>query len=111
MKRYISEIIIVAIFFLWILLLAGCSKTQPVSETIADNAINATTGLEQSLPVECKTDAIMTQIMVIKTQIRTITNACKTEKDVIEQKKRYYQWAFYGVLGLIGLFLAKKVLK
>ena len=111
MKRIITDCILVIVFFFVMLALVGCAKTQPVSETIADNAVNATTGLEQSLPIECKTDAIMTQITVIKTQIRAITNACETEKGVIEQEKRRYQWAFYGVLVVIGLFFAKKVLK
>ena len=111
MKRYLSEIIIFIIFFILALALCGCSKTTPVSEDIANGAINATTGLEQQLPVACKTDAIMTQITVIKTQIRAITNACETEKNVIEQQKQHYQWAFYGTLVLIGLFLARKVLK
>ena len=111
MKRCLADIIIFVIFFMLVLVLAGCARKEPVSETIANNAINATTQIEKDLPEQCKTEPIISQLSVIKTQIRAITNACETEKGVIEQEKRRYQWAFYGVLVVIGLFFAKKVLK
>jgi hypothetical protein len=93
------------------ILLSGCARETPVSNTIADNAITATTALEQSLPAECKTESITTQITVVKTQIRAIKNACETEKNVIEQEKTRWKWSFYGVLILIGLYIARKIFK
>ena len=109
MKRYISQIIIVAIFFLLGILLAGCIRTEPVSETIADNAINATNALEQSLPAECKTAAINTQITVIKTQIKAITNACETEKNEITRDKLKWKYSFWVLIGIVLAYILKKV--
>jgi len=93
------------------LALAGCAKTAPVSETITENAITATTALEQTLTEECKTDAIKTQLTVVKTQIRAINNACVAEKQAITQEKRKWQMGFWALLALIGLYVARKVLK
>lgn len=92
-------------------LISACSRATPVSDEIANGAIDATNGLEQQLPHECKTSTITTQLAVIKTQIRAITNACQTEKDVITEQKRKYQWAFFGLLAVVGMFIIKKVLK
>ena len=111
MKRYIPEIIIVAIFFLLILLLAGCSKTEPVSNTIADNAVNAVVAVEKTLPEECKTEAVKTQLTIVKSEIRNITKACESEKDIITQDKLKWKWSFWGMIVLIGLYIARKVMK
>ena len=111
MKRYFADIIIFVIFFMLGLVLAGCSRKEPVSQDIANNAINTATTIENNLSVECKTEPIMSQLEVIKTQIRSITKACETEKDAISAEKKRWQWAFYGLVIIIGLFFAKKVLK
>ena len=92
-------------------LISGCSRKAPVSQDIANNAINTATTIENNLPVECKTEPIMSQLSDIKTQIRSITKACETEKDAISAEKKRWQWAFYGSVIIIGLFFAKKVLK
>lgn len=93
------------------LTLSACVSEKPVSENLADNAVNATTALEQGLSKECKTDSIITQITVVKTEIKAISKACQTEKQVITQEKRKYQILFFGLLALVGIFLVKKVLK
>jgi PBP1b-binding outer membrane lipoprotein LpoB len=111
MKRYTTQIIIAAIFFLLALLLAGCAKNEPVSETIADNAINATNALEQSLPAECKTAAINTQITVIKTQIKAITSACETEKNDITRDKLKWKYSFWVLIGIILAYVFKRMTK
>ena len=111
MKKILGDCIIVLIFFLIILTLTGCAKKEPVSETIADNAINATTGLEQQLPEQCKTSAITTQLTLIKTQIRSISNACETEKQVIEQQRRGWKMSFWALIGLIIAYIFKRLTK
>lgn len=111
MKRIISDIVIVILLFVLMLALVGCAKNTPVSETIANNAINATTVLEQSLSADCKTDAITTQITVVKTQIRAISGACESEKDAITTEKLRWKWSFWALVGIIGVFLARKILK
>ena len=111
MKRYITNILIVAIFFLLALLLAGCAKNEPVSETIADNAVNATTALEKTLPEECKTESIKAQLTVIKTQIRAINSACETEKEVITGEKLRWKYSFWILIGIIAAYILRKVTK
>ena len=111
MKRYMTDIIIVAIFFLLVLLLAGCSKTEPVSNTIADNAVNTVVAVEKALPNECKTEAVKTQLTVVKSEIRSITSACESEKNVITQDKLKWKFGFWGLIIVIGLYIARKVIK
>lgn len=111
MQKIITNSIIALIFFLLLLLLCGCAKTTPVSENIADNAINATTALEQSLPTECKTEAITTQLVVIKTQIKAITNACETEKSILNQDKTKWKVGFWALIGLIIAYIFRRLTK
>lgn len=111
MKRYITDIIVVAIFFLLVLLLAGCSKSEPVSNTIADNAVNTVVAVEKALPDGCKTEAIKTQLTVVKSEIRSITSACESEKNVITQDKLKWKFGFWGLIIVIGLYIARKVIK
>ena len=93
------------------ILLSGCTREAPVSETIADNAINATTALEQTLAPECKTDGIKTQLAVIKTEIRATKNACQAEKEQITREMLKWKWLFWGLVTAIGVFVVRKVLK
>lgn len=111
MKRYIADIIICGIFFLLVLLLASCAKQEPLSETIADTAVNTVTAIEQSLPVECKTDAITTQFIIAKTEIRNVKNACENEKKEITRDKRKWQFGFWALVLVIGAYITRKILK
>lgn len=92
-------------------LLSGCTKNTPVSDTLAENAINATTALEKALPEECKTDFVTTQFAVIKTEIRATKNACDVEKDVITKEKLKWQWGFWILVAVIGAYIGRKILK
>ena len=93
------------------LLLFGCAKTSPLSETISENAINATTALEKTLSPECKTEGIITQIAVIKSEIRAAKNACDTEKDIITKEKLKWKLSFWALFGVIAAYILRKVLK
>lgn len=93
------------------ILLAGCARKAPVSETIADSAINTTTALEQSLTPECKTDNVITQLAVIRTQIRAVSNACDAEKEQIDRERLKWFWAFWGLVCVIGAYAVRKILK
>ena len=95
--------------FLVLFMLSSCGA-QSVSHDIAQNAINATTALEQSLPAQCATENIKNQINGIKSQIKTISTACETEKRVIEQEKLRWKWSFFALLAAIGLYVARKIL-
>ena len=97
--------------FLSLIVLSACAKDVAPSETISDNAINATTALEQALPEQCKGESVITQIGVIKTQIRAITQSCELEKEIINKDKIKWKWAFWGLLSIICVFVIKKILK
>ena len=92
------------------IMLCGCARQDPLSDTIADNAVNATTALEQQLPKECKTEAIATQITVIKTEIRAVKSACQKEKDEITRDKLKWKLSFWALVGVVLAYVAKKVL-
>lgn len=91
--------------------LVGCAKTKPITETVTENAINATTALEKTLADGCKTEPITTQIAIIKSEIRAIKSACDIEKDQITQEKLKWQWSFWVLTIVVGVYLARKVLK
>lgn len=97
-------------YVLILLLLCGCAK-QPVSETIAQNAVNTATAIEKTLPKQCATDVVKTQIESVKTQITAIVQACETEKAEITAEKIRWKWAFLGLLTVVLAFIAKKIMK
>lgn len=88
--------------------LSSCG-TQSATHDMAESATTSATALEQSLTKECATEAIKTQINVIKSQIKAITSACNTEKQVIEQEKIRWKWAFLGLAIAIAAYIAKKL--
>lgn len=110
MKRT-CQIVLYIILALLLISLCACSKPQPVSETIADNAVNATTALQQSLPKECKTDAINTQFDVIRTEIRAVKTSCQTEKEIITKDKLKWKYSFWILVGIIAAYILRKVTK
>lgn len=84
---------------LCLLLLTACKTTIP-SESIANSVIKDLTNhekaietLEKQTQKECKTELFVTSINALKAQtesisgqVKSITQACKTEKVVLEQK-------------------------
>ena len=78
---------------------------------MAESAINTATAIEQSLPKQCATDGIKSQITAIKTQITAITQACETEKAEIQAEKIKWKTAFFGLLIAIAVFVIRTVAK
>lgn len=84
----------------WILIpfLVGCKSTIP-SESITNGVIHDLNAHQQAISVldkqtakECKTDAFMASLNALKSQtesiagqVKSISNACQTEKRVLEQ--------------------------
>lgn len=109
MKK-ICKIVLGIIILLLVLSLVACARTQPVSENIAENAINGVTAVEQNLTDTCKTDGIKTQLAVIKSEIRAITTSCQAEKDEITREKLRWKLSFWALVGVVAVYIAKKVL-
>ena len=105
MKRF-------TILLILTVLISGC-RTTPTHD-MTENAQTALTALEQSIPEQCATESIKTQIKGIKTQINTIekncTKICEDEKAVIRADKIKWQVAFFGLLGvIIAWFMGKRI--
>jgi hypothetical protein len=94
-----------------ILLLSGCVRETPVSETVLDSALQQVAALEQTLAPECKTDTVITQTAVIKTQIRAAKQSCKAEKADIIKQKRKWQFYFWALSAAIICYIIRKILK
>ena len=90
--------------------LSSCAAPS-ASNTIAESAINTATAIEQSLPKECATEAVKSQITAIKTQITAITQACDTEKSEIKADKVKWMTAFFGLLTAIAVYIIRKLMK
>ena len=98
------------LLFLLSVILCSCGA-HTTSHNLAQNTINQVTALEQSIDEKCTTDAIKTQINVIKSQIKAINSACDTEKAEIRADKVKWQTAFWALFVVISVFGLRKVIK
>lgn len=106
------------------LLLAGC-KATPTSEVISNSVVNglkshveAISLLEKQTTPECKTDAFVANLNALRAQtenmvgqVKSISQSCKIEKDVLQQMitNRNIIIGFLGlILGFILFFSIKK---
>jgi hypothetical protein len=110
-QKWIDNAIAIIILIMTILLITGCAKQQPASETIANSAQESLNAVTATLPKDCKSDAVTAQINAAKTAINATVTACNNEKDIINSDKRKYQLLFFGLLILILANTARKVLK
>lgn len=94
-----------------LLALCGCSRDAPISETIADNAINTLNAIEQGLPAECKSESTLTNFIVAKSEVRNIRKACDMEKDKINRERLKWMWSFWGLVVAICAFVARRILR
>lgn len=100
------------------LILTACKSTIP-SENITSGVINdlnahqqAIQTLEKQTTRECKTDAfnstleaLKAQTESIKGQVKSISQACSTEKRVLEEKLTVRDILILVLLGILGLLL------
>lgn len=96
--------------FLVCFTLCSCG-THTATNELVNAANNSVVALEKTLPGECATESVKTQIHAIKTQITAIESVCETEKESINKDKIKWQMAFWGLLVVVGAYLIKKVLK
>lgn len=100
------------------LLLTACKTTIP-SESISNQVISDLNAHEQAIQTlekqttkECKTQAFMASLNAlkdqtesIKGQVKSISQACKTEKVVLEQRITIRDILILVLLGILGLLL------
>ena len=101
-----------------LLFLVGCKTTVP-SESIANGVISELNAHQQAIATldkqttkECKTDAFVVSLNALRTQtesmvgqVKSLTQACKTEKVVLEQKITIREIMIFVLLAVIGVLL------
>lgn len=83
-----------------VFLLPGCTS-KSATGTITESVINQADALEKSLPVECRTDAILAEIAAIKATAKTAPAVCEQEKKVLRADAAKWRIAFFAVLGAL----------
>lgn len=92
-------------------LLAGCAKEQPASHVAAQEAIETIGALYETLPGECKTKTTDFLITMAQNKAAKCDTECVKEKDRITQEKLKWQWSFWALAVVVGVYFARKVLK
>lgn len=90
------------------MLMCGCARKTPV-ETISDNAMAQVVALEKTLPNECKTDAVLAQLVSIRAEIASAPQACELQIKPIRQQRNGYAIALFAIIALIIARFVKKV--
>lgn len=91
-------------------LLSGCVREKPTYETVADNAVDIITAIEQGLPTECKTDTNKLLFNVGRKEISNVKTACDERVDKITRDKLKWKLSFWALVGVVAAYIAKKVL-
>lgn len=97
-----------AALILCLVALCGCADKTPV-ETISDNAMAQVVALEKTLPNECKTDAVLAQLVSIRAEIASAPQACELQIKPIRQQRNGYAIALFALIALIIARFVKKV--
>lgn len=93
------------------LLLFGCTREKPTYETVADNAVDIITAIEQGLPTECKTDTNKLLFNVGRKEISNVKTACDERVDKITRDKLKWKFSFWALIGVVAAYILRKVLK
>lgn len=103
-KLFYAILVLIGLFC--IMSLTGCAKT-PV-ETIAESIEEQITSLEKTLPKECKTEAVVSQIESLRAENKVAQAVCETEINNIQLR---YNRILTILLVILGLFFAKFYIK
>ena len=105
--------------YLIIFLLLSACKATPPSEVISNTVVNelqshtqAISLLEKQTTPECKTDAFVANLNALKSQtenmvgqVKSISQSCKVEKNVLEQKITIRDIIIGILVVALGLFV------
>ncbi|MBP5789247.1 MAG: hypothetical protein J6W29_03330 [Neisseriaceae bacterium] len=86
------------------LALCGCAGNTPTN-TVVDSAKESISVIIASKP-ECKDVG-----EVCNSQIDSINAVCNLELDDLNKDVARWKWSFWGLVLIIGIFMARKVLK
>lgn len=96
------------IILLCTILMCGCARKTPV-ETITDNAMAQVVALEKTLSNECKTDAVLAQLVSIRAEIASAPQACELQIKPIRTERNALAVALFAIVALIIARFVKKV--
>lgn len=99
MKKYIGLIAA--------LVCMGCaskSATDSISESVAQQIV----ALKESLPVECQTRAIYSQIDAIESSKNSMVQSCKADVAKVEAQRDKWMIAFFAIVLVLCGFAAKR---
>jgi hypothetical protein len=98
-------------FLILPLVLCACAKEQPASHVAAQEAIETIGVLYETLPSECKTKTTDFLITMAQNKAAKCDTECVKEKAKLEREKIKWQWSFWALAVVVGVYLARKVLK
>lgn len=101
MRKFISLLVVI--------LLSGCARDANPVETATTNAHNTIAGIRESLPTECKTKAIVQQLATADSAVDVVYSTCEIQKESITQEKIRWKWSFFGLLIVVGAYIAKRL--
>lgn len=104
MKRF-------TILLILTVLLNGCQKEKPVYHEVVQNGIDVINAIEQGLPEECKSESNAILFNVARKQMSNCEKACDLVVKRVESEKLRWKWTVFSLLLMMGLYIAKKVLK
>lgn len=87
----------------------GCTTKTP-SESVAEAAKDSVSNIENILPSECKTGAVLAEINLTKKLIDNTLVVCETEKEVIKVRSSRKDWVI-AFLSLCTICLAYILLR
>ena len=101
-----------------LLFLLGCKSTVP-SENITHAVLNDLNAHQQSISIldkqttkECKTDAFLASLNALKSQtesiadqVKSISEACQSEKEVLKRDLTIREIMIFVLLGIIGILV------
>lgn len=104
MKK-ICKIVLCLVILLLVICLFGCSKTATPTDVVADNAKETINTIVANKP-ECKdVGAACNQ------QIEAVRASCTLQTDKITEEKIKWKISFWTLVGVIVIYLIKKIMK
>lgn len=96
------------ILLVFTVLLSGCTRKEPVEQAF-NGVQQSVQNLEQTLPVECKTEETMIAIEKLQSEITSARATCETK--ILDYKTKYERLmtvVFFIILGIFIKFFLKK---
>lgn len=104
---YLRDMLKISLFLIVLLGCAGCaskSATDSISESVTQQIV----ALKESLPVECQTKAIYSQIDAIESSKDSIVQSCKADIAKVEAQRDKWIVAFFAIVLVLCGFAVKK---